>query len=556
MSISTQITELNNNINDLKSIKQNIKKAINTDFNIITNEKLEDYADIIKNTFETYKDYIPFTETEQATEITVNDAMEYSKNELELFGNTFQNQYEGYNLLNVSNKTFSSSGSDQNIFNTFSIDSTKNYKLSFDYEYVNIQTSSTGALIMLQKNSNYQSLAGTSAATSGTITQSISGTSQIRAYITTRLTGGGIKISNVMLYEGTEDKSFEPYVGGQSSPSSSYPQTIHNVSGNNQIKIQNKNWFDETLLANYLNEDYYEFTTAQIRATTFINLLKSIKFSENTQYTFSCRGYFINGVYARVRFYYTDGTYSNASIPQTNEGTVTLTSLEGKTIDHIAIENQYHNISKSTFIKKGTIQIEKGTTATQCVPHEEQTAEFTLVEGQKMFEGDYLADDGIHHVYTEVTLDGSEDETLEINNNLSTTNYTAFMYNKSNIIKSPNETSINLYCNKLLRDSSNHRTSNKQNCWVNHFNSGQIGFHLPNTITTVEELRTYLLTNNLTFVYKLKEEVIEPYTELQQVQYNALKRIFTYSPQTNITVTSTDLKPIMTLSYKKIENNE
>ena len=90
MSITTQITRLDNNIDNIRKIKQETKEVMNNDFNIITDEQIEDYAELIENGLELYKDYIPSVKTEQATSITINDAMKYNRNKIELFGNTEQ----------------------------------------------------------------------------------------------------------------------------------------------------------------------------------------------------------------------------------------------------------------------------------------------------------------------------------------------------------------------------------------------------------------------------------------------------------------------------------
>ena len=53
------IETISANINNLKQIKQDIKDAINTDFDIVTNEKLEDYANLIEEAEAIYKSLIP-----------------------------------------------------------------------------------------------------------------------------------------------------------------------------------------------------------------------------------------------------------------------------------------------------------------------------------------------------------------------------------------------------------------------------------------------------------------------------------------------------------------
>ena len=54
------------------------------------------------------------------------------------------------------------------------------------------------------------------------------------------------------------------------------------------------------------------------------------------------------------------------------------------------------------------IQIEKSTVATEYEPHKEQTVYFPLAEGQKLMEGSYLAEDGVHNKRKQVVLDGTK----------------------------------------------------------------------------------------------------------------------------------------------------
>lgn len=63
-------------------------------------------------------------------------------------------------------------------------------------------------------------------------------------------------------------------------------------------------------------------------------------------------------------------------------------------IKYIAINHFNYNT--------GTPILEVGSTKADYVPHQEQTITFPLKEGQKLMEGDYLADDGIHHVENQI----------------------------------------------------------------------------------------------------------------------------------------------------------
>ena len=55
----TIIETIEDNIDNLKSIKQDLKDAINIDFDLVTDEKLEDYATLIEAAEALYKARIP-----------------------------------------------------------------------------------------------------------------------------------------------------------------------------------------------------------------------------------------------------------------------------------------------------------------------------------------------------------------------------------------------------------------------------------------------------------------------------------------------------------------
>lgn len=48
-----------------------------------------------------------------------------------------------------------------------------------------------------------------------------------------------ITMDSLMIYYGTTETEYEPYVGGTASPNPDYPQEIHCVKGNNVVKISN-----------------------------------------------------------------------------------------------------------------------------------------------------------------------------------------------------------------------------------------------------------------------------------------------------------------------------
>lgn len=66
-------------------------------------------------------------------------------------------------------------------------------------------------------------------------------------------TTGSIELINLQIEKGSSATSYEPYVGGQTSPNPDYPQKIQSVTGRQVVSIEGKNKFD-------INGDLYSGT--------------------------------------------------------------------------------------------------------------------------------------------------------------------------------------------------------------------------------------------------------------------------------------------------------
>lgn len=170
----------------------------------------------------------------------------------------------------------------------------------------------------------------------------------------------------------------------------------------------------------------------------FKNGFTGLSFETNTQYTISLKGYTTGGT-PRIKIVYTDSTSSTLAISASSMTEYSITSTSGKTIS--SVQADFGSGSAQT-LSLSEIQIEKGTSKTSFEPYtggepapnpnypqdikntgdngsvnekvsnsdgtQEQNISFPLAEGQKLMEGDYLADDGVHHKMGEVVLDGTE----------------------------------------------------------------------------------------------------------------------------------------------------
>lgn len=317
---------------------------------------------------------------------------------------------------------------------------------------------------------------------------------------------------------------------GEPTPTNEVP--IHNVSGHNEFLVRNKNFLNRiTCEENKLIRWGYGDTSNE--TGSLVSDFIRINVEENIFCSFGCQKAFYDenkdyiGILKNTGIIAPDSTNANTS------NSFTVPNVENVRYVRLGFRQSY---SPSVDLLNANIMVNKGESlATPYVPHKEQTAGFTLVEGQKMYAGDYLADDGIHHKYTKVILDGSEPGWAKNTITIETNAYTC----KPSFINGRERG--NIMCNYLKKISSASGTG--------IFNGLSINICFESSdFDTVEKLKAWISTNNLEVVYELENEIVEPYTETQQAQYNAIKQAMSYDEQTNITQTNDDLPFIISAS--------
>lgn len=167
-----------------------------------------------------------------------------------------------------------------------------------------------------------------------------------------------------------------------------------------------------------------------------------------------------------------------------------------------------------------------------------KTFDFPLSEGQKLYKGSYLTDDGIHHVRKQIEID----ENIEFV--VSTMNeYQWFEINEEGV-----KQGSAIVCN-YLKDYisigdyvgiSNNNIANK------------VFLSISKEIINTEQLKEFLIQkksegNPFIIEYELAEEIIEPYTEEQKEVINNIKIFEGYN---NILATSENNNLEITLQYK------
>lgn len=263
-------------------------------------------------------------------------------------------------------------------------------------------------------------------------------------------------------------------------------------------------------------------------------------FKVNTQYTFKMKMMKNNdSISSNIKIYYTDGSHSGESMSQYANMTpieYKMTSQVNKTIDYIGITAH----SAYTYIDLDSCILYEGT---DDLPYEGygQAYKFPSKEGQVFHKGDYLADDGTHHVRKTVELDEIKNITVHTNSSGINTYY----------FRDVNDY---LYDKNIFAISSHFKYFGTVNGGQLMFKKEEEGFSFYceessadrilyiNCKKNLEEFKAWLAEQKangtpVKIEYELAEEIIEPYSSEQQEAYTKLMQAVAYENETNIICT-------------------
>lgn len=382
---------------------------------------------------------------------------------------------------------------------------------------------------------------------------------------------GTFKIKNMMILEATEeDESFEPY---GAMPSPEYPSEIQNVEGDVNITVVNKNLFkmpnkEETAFNNitYLaeNQNIKINGTGTIGKYPWIIITKNNIYNKNGTPTLNDILQWQDGILAIGKITATLKRISGTSDWEIN---MNLYDESGEVVNN-EIADTTKIVAIGLYLGNGKtfnnlilgIQIEKGEIATDYVEHQEQTVTFPLSQGQKLYKGDYLADDGIHHKRKQVEVNGTELVKIEQQNDNFARAYTNKYNDMKNYEENDNYTPASNFICSHFESVSNY--SLVKICVA--LNDQRIYITISKDIaSTISEFKSYLAAQKqagtpVIIEYELAEEETEAYTEEQQEAYNQICNLKAYEGETNIYSTD-EISPIFKVTYieettEKIEN--
>lgn len=350
-------------------------------------------------------------------------------------------------------------------------------------------------------------------------------------------TGENITLSNTAELEFIQPPLPRGNSEQDGEPTPTTPIAISNVTGDVEVLVQNKNLFDKTKCTEgYIDYNTGEFTSNIAFTSSDYILVEAGQqyYCNYTKYDSSAYGL---AFYDKDKKYISGGTIINLITVPNN----------ARYIRFCVRNSNYPSGTSITDIN--TLYFIKGTTATTYTPHKEQTYTFPLGT-QRMYLGDYLADDGIHHVRNRYTFTGQENFgyfTTDANGNGCAT---TFNLNSNINIKQY----VKITANMLIGiENQNTHTSYTQPYLISWIPSNYgLEIKLDSTVTSANDIKNFIknLYDNgtpLYIEYELAAEEITPYTTEQQQAYDEIKQALSYEEQTNISGSSDESNPIFSV---------
>lgn len=323
--------------------------------------------------------------------------------------------------------------------------------------------------------------------------------------------------------------------------------SAHNC-GSLGVTISNKNLYKVEKVINdsnapkfiFLREGNLEFTTGGVPLIIAPTTIK-----EKTEYTYilKCKSNVSTENNINFTGIYEDGTRELLSANKkedTNEFIVKFKTNKEKTLAYVT--QQYTNSAKTTIITEGTMILEGDYLNLEELYeiHQEQEIIFPLAEGQKLYEGSYLAEDGIHNKRKQIVLTGNENI---FESQLGT-------YQTFGIVISGIKQGTKLMSNYFTSYPT--ITDIKYKVGMANNNAADRLYISNGESSKTEEFKAWLsqrLDEGIPVIieYELATEEIIPYTSEQQAVID--KILYTYKNVTNISVD--DELATLDITYKK-----
>lgn len=295
----------------------------------------------------------------------------------QLDGDTYQQSYEGKNLLQLNDGTTTLGGVPITTTNgTVNLNGTATSGGQGYYVSINItasepmvfSTNKSGATSGLDVKLQYKRGATTYYPTVGTSLSLQAGDIIQQMYLI--VSNGSVLDGSFspMLEAGSSATSFEPYVGGQASPNPDYPQPIQTVTGEQTVTVVGKNLFNSnlTMVQGFVGND----GAINPSSTTSIMANEYIPVAENTDYIFSWTEVTTGSSVRNIAFYDSSKTFISRVQNNPTASPYTITTPAGCAYIMFNFYNA-NGMSASNSLSSylTDIQLELGSTATAYAPY-------------------------------------------------------------------------------------------------------------------------------------------------------------------------------------------
>lgn len=436
--------------------------------------------------------------------------------DLKLEGSTSQATRSGKNLLDntaitkISNGITFTVNSDGTVLADGTNDTTANSSLIINrYDlspgtYVLNGCPSGGAIntyrLAIQETGSYSVLGSIDIGNgSGEFTLDTTTTVQIAIFIQKGLTINKLLFKPMLRKATIADDTYEQY---GASPSPDYPSEVENVEGNVEIKDIGENLFDKKN-----NTILTWLTAAEITEEGSVCSKNFIPTTKNKIYATN---------FSACVFYYDKklNYLGNSTNLTTGAGNLytTWTNPDNNSIAFMKVE--YRKIFNNNLdMTTQEIMLTESGIVKPYKPYQEQKLDFPLSEGQKLYEGSYLASDGIHHKRKQTTVTIQKIVALSNGNVGGIFQFAGKKYNNNKV----------LCCDKAKYDPN--RRFVTDTVYENQENVVFVG----DSTDTLETLKARY--DGAILEYELATEEIVTYTTAQQEAYNQLQKLKLYKGQ-------------------------
>ena len=500
------------------------------------------------------------------TSITLNNTAEcpiydYNLGPTNLTQNTTigKNLFDGIFELGIINGTTGQNASNDNYMrdkNYIPVEELTDYKFSTDNQSIT-------AVLVYEYKADYSYNLSTNKSVN--LTNYLT-TNANTKYIRFRPSGQVTDLTTKFQVEkGTVATDWEEYTGGIPGPNPSYPQTVHTISGENSVKVENKNLFNiQDLVKGRLDNGVIGYETG----TTSITLkARSFSFTTNANYRGVCTNSYIqlnpetiynfnsdtsSGITVALDCYDENKTYlSRPTAILQQDGSRTFTTPANTKYGRIGI-----SINTTGTINIENPQFEKSSTATTYVSYQEQTYPISLGDLKYCKIGDY-EDMFFKNVqgstYYDNTLELNKwyikkkidkvvyDENISVNITANNRFQTSVPYNAIS-----GYSTTNFKCNTFSpMSASESATTTSNNIFVV---SGNYAYFRMTDTTTEQELKSALSTNNAIVYYVMTNTIDNLLSNTLQSQLDNIYNAISYQEQTNVSQTNDDLPFVLSFT--------